>query len=251
MLDKRSFSGRRILVTGASSGIGRAVAILLGQLGGQIVLTGRRAEELSRTLSEMDGTGHCCVSFNLCDLDSYDNFMRQCCEGGKLDGLVHCAGIAKPLPLKTLLPAAITETMDTNFTSFMLLTKYLSRKKYTNDGASLVAVSAVNAHYPVKCMSVYAASKAALEAAVRTLALELYPNRKLRINALVVGPVATPMTGVAEGDLSLVGTQSEIVPNLMGIASPDDIAKMAAVLLDSTSSYVTGRNFYVDGGRLG
>ena len=133
----------------------------------------------------------------------------------------------------------------------MMLTKYLSKKKYTNDSASLVAVSAVNVHYPQKCMSVYAASKAALEAAVRTLALELYPNRKLRVNALVVGPVATPMGGAVEGDRSLVGQQSEITPNLMGIAGPDDIAKMAAVLLDSTSAYVTGRNFYVDGGRLG
>lgn len=251
MLDKISFDGKRIMVTGASSGIGRAVAILLSRLGGQVVLTGRRTEELSRTLAEMDGTGHCCVPFDLHELDGYEDFVRQCCEDGKLDGLVHCAGIAKPLPLKTLSPAAITETMDTNFTSFMLLAKYLSKKKYSNDGASLVAVSAVNVHYPQKCMSVYAASKAALEAAVRTLALELYPNRKLRINALVVGPVATPMGGAAEGDLSLVGTQSEVSPNLMGIASPEDIAKMAAVLLDSTSAYVTGRNFYVDGGRLG
>lgn len=251
MLDKRSFDGKRILVTGASSGIGRAVSILTSQLGGQVVLTGRRAEELSHTLAEMDGTGHCCVPFDLRDLDSYGNLIEQCCEDGKLDGLVHCAGIAKPLPLKTLSPAAITEIMDTNFTSFMLLAKYLSKKKYTSDGASLVAISAVNVHYPQKCMSVYAASKAALEAAVRTLALELYPSRKLRINALVVGPAATPMCGAAEGDLSLVGTQSEITPNLMGIASPDDIAKMAAVLLDDTSAYVTGRNFYVDGGRLG
>lgn len=251
MLDKRSFNGSRILVTGASSGIGRAVAILLSRLGGQIVLTGRSTEELSHTLAEMDGTGHCCVPFDLCDLDSYDDLVGRCCEGGRLDGLVHCAGIAKPIPLKTLSPASIAETMDTNFTSFMLLAKYLSKKKYTNDGASLVALSAVNVHYPQKCMSVYAASKAALEAAVRTLALELYPGRKIRINALVVGPVATPMGGAAKGDLSLVGTQSEITPNLMGIASPDDIAKMAAVLLDSASAYVTGRNFYVDGGRLG
>ena len=177
--------------------------------------------------------------------------MQRCAEGGKLDGLVHCAGIARPILLKTVSASAIAEMMDTNFVSFMLLAKYLIKKKYTNDGASLVAVSAVNVHYPQKCMSVYAASKAALEAAVRNLALELYPNRKIRVNALVAGPVATPMGGVAEGDLSLVGTQSEITPNLMGIASPNDIAKMAAVLLDSTSAYVTGRNFYVDGGRLG
>lgn len=251
MLDQKSFIGRRILVTGGSSGIGRATAILLSRLGGQIVLTGRSGEKLSRALSELDGTGHCSIPFDLRDFDSYDDLMRQCGAGGKLDGLVHCAGIAKPLTLKTVSPAAIAETMDTNFVSFMLLAKYLSKKKHTNDGASLVAVSAVNVHYPQKCMSVYAASKAALEAAVRTLALELYPNRRLRVNALVVGPVATPMGGAAEGDLSLVGTQSEITPNLMGIASPDDIAKMAAILLDDSSAYVTGRNFYVDGGRLG
>lgn len=126
----------------------------------------------------------------------------------------------------------------------------VQQKKYSNDGASIVACSAVNVHYPQKCMSVYEAAKSGLEAAVRGMAGELYSGRKLRINAMVIGPVVTPMAGFADGDLQAVGTHSDITPNLMGMASPSDIARMAAFLLDDLSAYSTGRNFYVDGGRF-
>jgi len=250
MFDEKSLYGKRILVTGASSGIGRATAIFLSRLSAQIVLTGRSEKRLQDTISGMKGEGHMAVPFDLLDFEHYDKLMQACISGGKLDGLVHCAGIAKPIPIKTVSAVSIAEMMNTNFVSFVMLMKFLSKKNVTNDSASFVALSAINAHYPQKAMTIYAASKMALEGAVRNLALELYPNRKLRVNALVVGPIATPMGGAAEGDLSAVGTQSEICPNLMGIGNPDDVAQMAAFLLDSASEYVTGRNFYVDGGRL-
>jgi len=250
MFDVNSFQGKRILVTGASSGIGRSTAILLSQLGAQVVLIGRDERKLQNTVAQMSRDGHRYIPFDLCEFDQYDRLIMDCVSGGKIDGMVHCAGIAKPIPVKVVSPAAIAETMNINFVSFMMLVKFLSKKKFTNDGASFVALSAVNVHYPQKAMSVYAASKSALEAAVRSLAGELYPGRRLRINTLVVGPIATPMSGVADGDLSAIGTQSDICPNLMGMGSPKDVAQMAVFLLDSTSAYVTGRNFYVDGGRL-
>lgn len=250
MLDVNSFQGKRILVTGASSGIGRATAVFLSQLGARVVLIGRSEEKLQGTLVQMEGEGHCYIPFDLCNFEDYSDLMQRCTDGGKLDGLVHCAGIAKAIPIKAFSISGISAIMNTNYVSFMMLVKWLSKKKVTNDGASIVALSAVNVYYPQMCMSVYAASKSALEAAVRSMAGELYSSRKIRINALVVGPIATPMGGVPEGDLSAVGTQSEITPNLMGIGSPADVAKMAAFLLDDASAYTTGRNFYVDGGRL-
>lgn len=250
MFNQNGFAGKRILVTGASSGIGRSIAILLDSLGARLMLVGRSEEKLQETLSRMEHGNHEAFAFDLCNFEGYEEFIQRLSEGGKFDGMVHCAGIAKAVPLKVMTPKAIKEMMDIHFVAFMMLVKYMSKKRYTNDGASLVGMSAVNAHHPQRCMSAYAASKAAVEAAVRCLAEELYTGRKIRINALIVGPVVTPMSGFDMEDLSAVGTMSEVTPNLMGMAAPLDIAKMAVCLLDDVSSYVTGRNYYVDGGRL-
>lgn len=249
MFDKGTFAGKRILVTGASSGIGRSTAILLSQLGADVVLLGRDEMRLQSTRNKMAAGNHTVLAFDLQNFDEYDDMMARCIAEGKLDGLVHCAGIAKVIPVKAISIKNIHETMDTNFTSFLVLMKYLSKKRFTNDGSAFVALSAVNVHYPQKCMSVYAASKAALEAAVRTLALELY-ERRIRINTLIVGPVATPMGGFPLDSEAGMGVHSEITPNLMGLAHPQQIAEMAAFLLSDNCSYTTGRNFYVDGGRL-
>lgn len=251
MFDACSFSGKRILITGAGSGIGRATAMFLDSLGAGLVLVGRseaKLEETTQKLSHGDVSVYAC---DLCDFSSYDSLFEKVIDKGKLDGLVHCAGIAKPSPVRAISEAILHETMMANFYSFVMLVKYFSKKKVSNDGASIVACSAVNVHYPQKCMSVYEASKSAVEAAVSGMAEELYAGRNLRINAMVIGPVVTPMAGFAADDFSAVGTQSEVTPNLMGMAAPDCIAKMAAFLLDDISSYTTGRNFYVDGGRLG
>ncbi|MBE6096537.1 MAG: SDR family oxidoreductase [Schwartzia succinivorans] len=251
MFDNKSFLDKRILVTGAGSGIGRATAFYLDSLGAGLVLVGRDETKLEETKQRLSHRDASVLTYDLCDFASYDALFSEVTKKGKLDGLVHCAGIAKPSPVRAISEAMLHEIMTVNFYSFMMLVKYFSKKKVSNDGASIVACSAVNVHYPQKCMSVYEASKSAVEAAVRGMAEELYFGRKLRINAMIIGPAVTPMAGFAPDDFSAVGTQSEVTPNLMGMANPDSIAKMAAFLLDDASSYTTGRNFYVDGGRLG
>lgn len=250
MFDKKTFYGKRILITGAGSGIGRATAVLLGSLGAELILVGRSSDKLVDTLDQIATDQHVCISMDLCNFDDYENLFMRCASEKKLDGMVHCAGIAKPTPIKALSVAVINEIVDCNFKSFIMLMKYFSKKKYSNDGASVIVSSAVNVHYPQKYMSVYSASKAALEAVVKGMAEELYIGRKIRINAMVIGPVVTPMSGFLEGDLQAVGSYSEVTPNLMGMAAPQSIAQMAAFLLDDVSAYTTGRKFYVDGGRL-
>lgn len=250
MFDKRTFCGKRILITGAGSGIGRATAVLLGSLGAELILVGRSGDKLADTLAQIAIGEHVCISMDLCNFDDYENIFMLCTGDKKLDGMIHCAGIAKPTPIKALSVTVISEILDCNFKSFMMLLKYFSKKKYSNDGAAVVACSAVNVHYPQKYMSVYSASKAALEAVVKGMAEELYIDRKIRINAMVIGPVITPMAGFLEGDLQAVGSRSEVTPNLMGMAAPQSIAQMAAFLLDDVSAYTTGRKFYIDGGRL-
>ncbi len=250
MFDLHAFDGKRILITGAGSGIGKASAQLLASLGAEIILVGRNADKLSDTAHQIGSDRVECIALDLCAFDQYGLLFDKSINKGKLDGLLHCAGIAKPTPVKALSMTSVTELFATNLFSFFMLTKWFSKKKYSNNGASIVACSAVNVHYPQKCMCVYEASKGGLESAVRGMAEELYTGRKLRINALVIGPVVTPMAGFPDGDLRAVGMHSDVTPNLMGMASPAAVASMAAFLLDDSSAYTTGRNFYVDGGRL-
>lgn len=247
MKNPMELTGKRILVTGASSGIGRAVAILLSELGADVVITGRNEERLTETFNMLVEKNHTKIAFDLTDFDSYDDLFKQIRNSGeKLTGLVHCAGIAKIIPIKVVSVHNITEMMQVNFVSFMELVKHFS-KRTNSSGGSIVCMSAINAHYPQKCMSVYAASKGALEMAVSSLAVELF-EKGFRVNAIVPGPIKTAM---AEQSSSVAGEESNIVGRqLIPLGEPEDVANMAAYLMSDASRFITGRNVYVDGGRL-
>lgn len=250
MFDSNSFKDKNILVTGAGSGIGRATVLLMASLGAHILMVGRDFEKLKKVSLNLPEKSFELISFDLCNFDSYNDLFNQCIQNGKLDGLVHCAGIARAIPLRAISVSSIDNVFDINFKTFAMLVKFFAKKKISNDGASIVSCSAINVHYPQKCMSIYEASKGAIEVFVRGLAEELYNERKQRINSLIIGPVVTPMAGFAIGDISAVGTMSEVTPNLMGMADPASIANMIAFLLSESSNYTTGRKFYVDGGRF-
>ena len=247
MKNPMELTGKRILVTGASSGIGRAVSVLLSELGASVVVTGRDEERLKETWNMLQGEGHLKIAFDLTDYACYGDVFKEIRNtGSKLNGLVHCAGIAKVIPIKVVSVQNITETMQVNFISFMELVKHYS-KKINSDGGSVLCMSAINAHYPQKCMSVYAASKGALEMAVSSLAVELF-ERNIRVNAIVPGPVRTSM---AEHFSDISGEESNITGRqLIPFGEPEDIANMAAYLLSDAARFITGRNIYVDGGRL-
>lgn len=247
MKNPMDVSGKRVLVTGASSGIGRATAVLLSKLGATLVLMGRDHERLEETRQMLAGDAHVAIPLELRNFDEYAGGFKEIRNTGeKLSGLVHCAGIAKVIPIKVASADNIREMFDVNFVSFMELVKHYS-KKTNSSGGSIVCLSAINAHYPQKCMSIYAATKGALEMAVSSLAVELF-DKNIRVNAIVPGPIATPMAdsfGEVSGDESnIIGRQ------LMPLGEPEDIANMAAYLLSDAAKFITGRKFYVDGGRL-
>lgn len=226
---------------------GKETAILLSNLGAQVVLLGRDEQRLAETKDNLSGDGHVSISLELREFEKYADAFKQIKETGKkLDGFVHCAGIAKVIPLKVVSANVIQDMFAVNYVSFMELIKHFA-KKTNSDGGSVVCLSAINAHYPQKCMSVYAATKGALEMAVSSLAVELF-EKKIRVNAVVPGPIATPM---AASFSEVSGEESNIVgQQLMALGEPADIANMTAYLLSDASKFITGRKFYVDGGRL-
>lgn len=238
-------SGRKVLITGASSGIGKATAVLLDSLGAKTVLVGRDEQRLSETAQSLVHE-HLCIPYDLLDFDNYDKlFAKATADGEKLNGLVHCAGIAPPTPLKALGAKMIHNIIDTNFTSFIMLCSVYEKKKYSI-GGSIVGFSSVNAHLPRKYMSIYSGSKAATEVATKTIALEL-AKKNIRINCVAPGVVDTPM--IQEMNTEVLNEMLNY--QLLGITDPEQIAHVVAFLLSDASSIITGRTIYADSGMLG
>lgn len=240
------FSSARILVTGASSGIGRATAIYLSQLGAELVLNGRNESRLSETHQALAGSGHRIFSQDLTASEDLSPLFDLAVEDGhKLTGLVHCAGVSRVLPLNLLTRERMLQEFTLNTFVYVDLIRMYAKKKYSS-GGSIVGISSIASVQPEKCQTIYAASKAALNTITRTLALELAP-RGIRVNAVLPGAVRTPM-----GEDSSSGNSLDQISQsqLFGAAEPEDIAAMCAFLLSDLSRQSTGRLFYADGGRL-
>ena len=172
-MDFLGLKGKKIVVTGASSGIGKSTASLLAQAGAEIVLCGRNKETIEEARSKMcNPSAHRAVTFDVKNFDSYKTvFDEIISDGKKMNGFVHCAGAMKVVPARVFSPEIIDDIFDTNIKSFLMISSFYLKKKYA-EGGCLVGVSSVNSHNPQTGMSIYAASKAGIEAATKTLAIE-------------------------------------------------------------------------------
>jgi NAD(P)-dependent dehydrogenase (short-subunit alcohol dehydrogenase family) len=247
MYNPMNLAGRRILVTGASSGIGRACAIALSKLGATLVVSARRRDELEKTLSLSEGDGH---AVELCDVSKPAEIAKLAERAGRLDGLIHSAGVAPMVPVGLADADGMAGVFDVNCFSFIELMKHYSKEKNRNGKFSAVAVSSVSAFAGWAGGSVYCASKGALSAAVRSLAVELAP-KGIRVNAICPSNVKTPLyeAGAAQmNDGESLKTLLEKQP--LGLGMPDQIADVAAFLVSDASRFVTGVNLPVDGGYL-
>lgn len=244
--------GKSYLVTGASSGIGRSLSQNIAMHGGRVIMVARNRKNLEDTLKKMkEPNQHIIIDYDLTDFDNYKNiFLPLKKENIKLDGLVHCAGIAEVLPLRIMKRNIALKLFDIHYFAFIELVKFYAKQGISN-GGSIVGVSAVNAHTPQKCMTAYAAAKAAVESACRTLALEL-TDKGIRINSIVVGGVNTNMSENTSETITAVGStyDNPVQRQLLGMETPDQVADVISFLLSDESSCITGRALYADGGLL-
>lgn len=239
-------SDKTILVTGAASGIGREAAITISRLGAKIILLDISAEGLQDTLHSLEGEGHIIKVTDLTDFEFLKILVNEVVEKcGKLNGVVHCAGISSRKPLNVLSYDGFGKVMDINFYSFVELVKNATKKKYFEDGGSIVVMSSISSIRGYKAKAEYCVSKAAVDAFVRCMALEL-AERKIRVNSIMPGAVITPMAIKAQTLNNQLGTDSFEAP--LGNTEPYEVANMIVFLLSNATKTITGTSILMDGG---
>ncbi|PTQ68464.1 SDR family NAD(P)-dependent oxidoreductase [Pseudomonas sp. GV071] len=244
-----SLQGKRILVTGASSGIGREIAIWLSQQGAQLIITARDSERLNITFNALTGSGHVQALIDFLDKSDVSSWLKSLTMSAALDGLVHAAGVQSPMPIRAMSLNHWETLMNTNVTSAFSLIKAFRQKGVCNPDSSVVLLSSVMAKVGQPALLGYCASKGAVESMVRAAALEL-ARESIRINAVAPGVVKTEM---AESLGQLVGTDSMNAieqKHPLGIGTPLDVAYAVHYLLSAASRWVTGTSLVVDGGYL-
>lgn len=253
MIDLVNLTDRTIVVTGASSGIGRQTAITLSQLGARVVLVARREDKLREVLSDLEGEGHGYRCADLSRIDEIEDVVKGIVEEfGSLDGLVHAAGIALDLPLKQYKPEKVEKEFRINFFSFIELVRQATARGRYNKGMRIVGISSIAAFKGAKAHAIYSASKAAMDGAVRCLAKEL-ESKNICLNTVAPGMVRTEMydvylerSGGAEGR----SNKGLLSRQYRGIIPPEDVAVSIAFLISPAARYITGICLPVDGGYL-
>lgn len=243
-----SLEGKNILITGASSGIGRQCAISCSQMGATVVLVARNEERLIETLEQMVGEEHIYRIFDLEDIDNISVLIEGIVTNiGKIDGFIHAAGIEKTSPVKLLTPNDYERIFKVNSLSAFEFVHQFSNKKYFNDGGHIVLISSIAAVIGRGGVSAYAASKGAMISAVRSMAIE-FAKKRICVNCVSPGTVLTPLMQNFLSTLSEKDYQKRIDGFLLGLGETEDVANACVYLLSDASRWVTGQNLIVDGG---
>lgn len=240
-----SLNGKNILVTGASSGIGKAIALECSRMGAKIFITGRNPERLNEVLSSLN-SGNENIPI-IADLTTEDGIEAIAEAVENLDGIVHCAGIGDRTLSKMVQEKDIERVMDTNFNAPVLLQRALLKKKKVKKGASIVFIASRAPFAPTIGNGLYSASKGALIAYSKVLGLELAPQ-KIRVNCICPAMVWTELI---EKDAAMTGVdyhEAEKSYPLGRYGKPEDVAYLSVYLLSNCSEWMTGSCINITGG---
>ncbi len=244
-----SLQNKNILITGASSGIGRECAIVCSKIGAKLILVGRDSIRLQKTINDLESTGHLMYQMDVTDYEKIESLISDSVSKiGKIDGFVHCAGIEMTLPLQSMNYEKFNQLYAVNAISAFEFSKILAKKKYCNaSGASFVFISSVTGLLGVIGKIGYCSSKAALIAGAKAMALELV-NKKIRVNTILPGMVDTEMFQKIKKELSEESLLDIQKRHPLGIGKPNDVANLCAFLLSDLSIWITGSDYIIDGG---
>lgn len=241
-----SLEGKCILVTGASSGIGRGIAVACAKMGAKVVLSGRNEERLQETLSSLMGEGHVVLSGDLNSEDTRKDIVDKMPE---LNGVVYCAGVSQIQMAKFMDQPSLEGIFQTNVFSPLLLNTLLLKKKSIKKNSSIIFISSISGVFRSQIgEGGYGATKAALAGYVKSLALEL-SAQGIRVNTIHPGVVETPLLEVSNGTFGAeeLDALRQKYP-LKRFGKPEDIANCAVYLLSDATSWMTGSNILIDGG---
>lgn len=243
-----SLQGKNILITGASSGIGRQCAISCSQMGANVVLIARNEERLKKTFDKLEPGNHLYYSQDITKYHKLESIIKNAVNAvGKISGFIHSAGIEMTLPFNVLTPAKFEEVYSINVISAFNIAQLISKKKYIGAKASFVFISSIMAQLGQPGKIGYCSSKGALISGARAMALELV-HKQIRVNSILPGMVKSEMS------LKLLNTLSDDAKreidkmHPLGIGSVNDVANACIYLLSDASKWVTGTNLIVDGG---
>jgi NAD(P)-dependent dehydrogenase (short-subunit alcohol dehydrogenase family) len=244
MYNPFSLSGKTILVTGASSGIGKAIAIECSKMGASIVISGRNEERLNQTFESLEGNNHKKI---VCDLFSEESINTLSEQLSNLNGIVHAAGISKISPFKFVSSKDINNIFAVNVFSPVFLSKTLIKTNKILKESSIVFISSICGPLTVyPGSSMYAASKGAIVALAKSMAVDL-SSMKVRVNSILPGMTETPFIHDNVFSQEQLEANMKLVP-LKRFGKPEEIAYAAIYLLSDASSWVTGSDIVIDGG---
>ena len=244
-----SLSNKTILITGASSGIGRSCAVQCSKMGASLLLMGRNVDELNRTVSELQpGTK---VEMIVADFSKVVDLELVIAEKivtiGKIAGFIHCAGVEKTLPLKKQTSEVFQSIFDINVFAGFELAKIISLKKYKAEKASFVFIASVAGMVGESGKTIYSASKGAVISGARSMSMEL-ARSDIRVNSISPAMVKTPILEKMFDGIGEDATQNIIKKHPLGIGEPEDVANACVFLLSDAAKWITGTNLVIDGG---
>ena len=244
-----SLNNKNIIVTGASSGIGRQCAIAFSQFGANIILVARNKDRLEQTYYKLSKGNHIIIPQDITEYDKLEEIVKNSVEEvGKISGFVHSAGVEMTLPLRSMNSSYYENMFAINVISGFELARIISKKKYFDEkGGSFVFISSVMAILGQAGKVGYCSSKGALISGVKAMALELV-SKNIRVNSVLPGVVETEMLKKMLEKLSEESKKSIIDMHPLGLGKAEDIANTCAFLLSDASRWITGTNLIVDGG---
>jgi NAD(P)-dependent dehydrogenase (short-subunit alcohol dehydrogenase family) len=242
MYNPFTLEGKTILVTGASSGIGRTIAVECSKMGATLVISGRNEDRLNETFNKLVQGNHIKIIGDITNHEVQKKIVELC---PALQGIVHCAGIVKTLLIKFVTEDVLFELMNTNLFAPLLITKGLLRAKKIERAASIVFISSLGARIANSGNGVYSATKGAINSIAKTLALEVSPL-KIRVNCILPGMINTEL--LDSFSVTKEQLDKDRLKYTFGYGEPEDVAYSAIYLLSNATKWMTGGEIILDGG---